>query len=252
MILNMKFNILFFFLFLKVYSQNKYTVASVSDKFYFEVYGKKQQYETDSRFYIENCKIRIYNKISKKLIQEVISDQFLFFIDKRSIQIKKGKLYEGNPILIYDFNFDGIDDLAISNFTNFYGGSNYDFYFYNKKSKTFIKDKQLSEICTEGQGLFRINKLKKRIRTEGRSAMSIYIWSVYEYIPQKKKFELKREVVSEYDEVPDLVKQESRPVDRYTDTKYQGKKIINKKKWVNYHDDKRYEKIRDNYCKNIW
>lgn len=248
----MKYKILFFFLFIKVYSQNKYIINNVSDKYYFEVYGKKQEHETDSRFYIENCKIRIYNKISKKLIQEVISDYFLFFINKRSIQIKKGQLNEDNPILIYDFNFDGIDDLAISNFTNFYGGSNYDFYFYNKKFKTFIKDKQLSEICTEGQGLFSINKLKKRIRTEGRSGMSTSIWTVYEYIPQKKKFELKREVVREYDQVPDLVKQESRPVDRYTDTKYQGKKIIKKKIWVNYHDDKRYEKIGDNYYKNIW
>lgn len=77
----MKFNIFFFFLFLKVYSQNKYTVASVSDKFYFEVYGKPEKIKIGcGRNEISNCKIKIFEKNNKKFLQEVNSDSLYLIL----------------------------------------------------------------------------------------------------------------------------------------------------------------------------
>lgn len=184
----MKFNILFFFLFLKLYSQNKYTVASVSDKFYFEVYGKPEKIKIGcGRNEISNCKIKIFQKNNKKFLQEVNSDSFIFDIKATKIVVSNSKFEDCNPILIYDFNFDGIKDLAIRNGNNMNDGSNFDFYFYDNKNKKFVKDEQLSTICKEGSGLFEINSFKRKIKVNDGEFMHSYT-TVYEYNSKLKTF----------------------------------------------------------------
>lgn len=184
----MKYKILFLFLMIKAYSQNKYVIDNISDKFYFEITGKliKNSFSCGKNE-MDDCKIKIFNKKDKKFLQEVISDVFMFDLKNNKVCINKVQLDNCNPIIFYDFNFDGMNDLAIRNGDNYQQGPNYDFYFYNNKNKKFLKNQQLSSICIEGSGLFKIDSNKKKIKLND-GGFQYNSTSIYEFNTKSNEF----------------------------------------------------------------
>lgn len=78
---------------------------------------------------------------------------------------------ENNSGVIFDdFNFDGIEDLALRNGNEgAYGGPSYDVFLSSATTKKFTKNVALTKLASENLGMFEINKEKKTIETFTKS-----------------------------------------------------------------------------------
>jgi hypothetical protein len=70
-----------------------------------------------------------------------------------------------------DFNFDGIEDLAVCNGRNGgYGGPSYNVYLFNKQTNKFSENKRLSRLTEGGYlGLFLVDTKKRELITLSKS-----------------------------------------------------------------------------------
>lgn len=78
---------------------------------------------------------------------------------------------ENNSGVIFDdFNFDGLEDLALRNGNDgAYGGPSYDVLLTVVPSKKFVKNAALTKLASENLGLFEVDKEKKTIETFNKS-----------------------------------------------------------------------------------
>ncbi|HEY0458573.1 MAG TPA: hypothetical protein VGC97_05425 [Pyrinomonadaceae bacterium] len=96
------------------------------------------------------------------------------FLSLEGKMVEKGDITEalGNDNLgVYftDYNFDGIEDLGVSN-GNYvpYGGVSYDVYLFSKAKGKFVKSEELSNLETENMSV-EIDKKLKIIETHTKS-----------------------------------------------------------------------------------
>lgn len=103
--------------------------------------------------------------------------------------------WEGNPVsekLLYtkqaaihigDFNFDGMDDVAICNgrYGN-YGARSYDVYLSSKSAGKFVHNESLSSLGQGYMGLFKVNKKKKTLSVYGKSGCCWHVEEEYKVI----------------------------------------------------------------------
>jgi len=85
---------------------------------------------------------------------------------------KPRSLYDDSYSLVFeDFNFDGIEDLAIRNGNNGgYGGPSYTVYLYNVKLNRFVENVSLSKLAEGGYlNLFFVDQKKKRLEAYSKS-----------------------------------------------------------------------------------
>jgi hypothetical protein len=92
----------------------------------------------------------------------------------------RGVYAEEYSIVFEDFNFDGMEDLAICNGRNGgYGGPSYTVYLFDENQKRFVRNRRLSKL-TEGvyYGLFQVDSSKKRLTAFWKSGCcSHQYWS---------------------------------------------------------------------------
>ncbi|MFW0717217.1 XAC2610-related protein [Pedobacter sp. N23S346] len=115
--------------------------------------------------------IMLYDKISGEEIQTFSSIDLDFSLtdkqDARIGWIDLGK-YQ-SPLIFGDFNFDGLEDLAIRNGNNgAYASPSYDVYL-SSKSRKFVLDKNFTKLASENLGMFDIDRKKKQISVEEKS-----------------------------------------------------------------------------------
>lgn len=73
-------------------------------------------------------------------------------------------------VVFDDFNFDGVEDLAIRNGNEGgYGGPSYDILLYVKAGELFYKSPALTKLASENLGLFEVNKKTKTLETFTKS-----------------------------------------------------------------------------------
>lgn len=127
--------------------------------------------------------VSLFDKSTDTLFQSVNSDNLCFYV-KGDVNSDDNftELYgEQSPLIFDDFNFDGYEDIAISNGNNgSYGMPSYDVYLYNSEAKQFTKDIKLTEIASTNLGMFRTEKSKKRIITYNKSGCCWHITTEYE------------------------------------------------------------------------
>ncbi|HEY8562186.1 MAG TPA: FG-GAP repeat protein [Pyrinomonadaceae bacterium] len=76
---------------------------------------------------------------------------------------------EHGGIYFSDYNFDGVDDLAVSNGNYLpYNGVSYDVFLYSKRQRRFVKNKALSALETEKMSV-RVNRKLRIIETETKA-----------------------------------------------------------------------------------
>jgi len=127
--------------------------------------------------------VSLFDKATDTLFQTVNSDNLCFYIKGDTNPTDNfTELYgEQSPLIFDDFNFDGYEDIAISNGNNgSYGGTSYDVYLYNTEAKQFTKDMKLTEIASTNLGMFRTEKSKKRLITFNKSGCCWHITTEYE------------------------------------------------------------------------
>ncbi|MBX7174116.1 MAG: hypothetical protein K1X72_24300 [Pyrinomonadaceae bacterium] len=82
-----------------------------------------------------------------------------------------------------DYNFDGMEDVAICNgrYGN-YGARSYDVYLSSKSAGKFVHNEALSELGQNYMGLFDVNKKKKTLSVYGKSGCCFHIEEEYKVV----------------------------------------------------------------------
>jgi hypothetical protein len=83
-----------------------------------------------------------------------------------------------------DFNFDGLEDLAVCNGRNGgYGGPSYDVFLFDRASRKFVASGRLSEL-TEGPylGLFFADRKKRRLTAHSKSGCCYHETDVFRLV----------------------------------------------------------------------
>lgn len=85
-------------------------------------------------------------------------------------------LYDDQSVVnVGDFNFDGMEDLAICNGPNgSYGGPAYNVYLSSRSAGKFVYSKEFSELG-EHLGMFSVDKKRKRLSTLDKSGCCYHI-----------------------------------------------------------------------------
>ncbi|MDQ6785239.1 MAG: hypothetical protein M3033_00270 [Acidobacteriota bacterium] len=97
---------------------------------------------------------------------------------------------ENNSGVVFDdFNFDGVEDLALRNGNDgAYGGPSYDVLLFSKAANKFVKSRELTKLASESLGLFTVDKKKRTIETFNKSGCCYHETTRYKIInnrPQK-------------------------------------------------------------------
>lgn len=101
-----------------------------------------------------------------------MSNMFLELGENKKPTANLIELYgENNSGIVFDdFNFDGVEDLALRNGNNgSYGGPSYDIFLFTRKANKFVESADLSSLASENLGLFTVDKKAKTIETFNKS-----------------------------------------------------------------------------------
>jgi hypothetical protein len=144
----------------------------------YEVGGASRAY--DVRFEVEKCdtdycygdlKVRLTKKGQKTAFQEFKLETDFTFHDDAHMKMSVIPYDRQGVIDFGDYNFDGLDDLAIQNGRDGgYGGSSYNIYIFSPRTKKFALDERFSALATGPySGMFTANKKKKVIEVFSKS-----------------------------------------------------------------------------------
>lgn len=125
-------------------------------------------------------------------------------------------LYDAQSVInIDDYNFDGMEDVAICNGTNgSYGGPSYNIYLSSRAAKKFVYSKPFSALA-EHLGMFTLDKQKKQLETFDKSGCCWHITERYSVIGGRP--------VKVFEEVEDATIQDETKVKLTTKTFVNGK-----------------------------
>jgi hypothetical protein len=140
---------------------------------------------TVNEFVNSNCSgpgtVTLYSKTTDNTFQTFQSDNLCFYIEGNSNPASGTELHGGeSPLIFDDFNFDGYEDLSISNgYNGSYGMPSYDVYLFSKSAGKFVKNSALTEIASVNLGMFATDKSKKKLRTFNKSGCCWHITTEY-------------------------------------------------------------------------
>ncbi|WP_145860247.1 XAC2610-related protein [Pedobacter suwonensis] len=148
--------------------------SSSQAQFKFLANNSSDQYK--AKIFVEKCEgnacsgkatIIIYEKVTDRET-DIFHSEDLDFGLIATQNAKLGWLELGKyqtPLIFGDFNFDGLEDLAIRNGSNgAYGSPSYDVYLSSKENK-FLKSEELTKLASENLGMFDFDKKRKQIAT---------------------------------------------------------------------------------------
>ena len=157
---------LIFLLCTGVFAQHKYELSGVPGySVRFEVSDCERDYCSG------DLKVRLSKKGSKAVFQEFrLQTDFSFWGD--APQTLSVIPYDKQGLISFeDYNFDGIDDLAIQNGRDAaYGEGSYNIYIFSPRTGKFVYDKRFSALATGPYtGMFSVNKKKRALENSSKS-----------------------------------------------------------------------------------
>lgn len=91
-------------------------------------------------------------------------------------------------VIFDDYNFDGIEDIAVRNGNNgAYNGPSYDVFLFSKTKNRFTENAALTELASNNLGLFKVNKKTKTLETFTKSGCCWHQTTRYKVINNKPK-----------------------------------------------------------------
>lgn len=119
------------------------------------------------------AKFEIFKKDATKPFQTInLENSYLELGEDQKPTANLIELYGMNNsgVVLEDFNFDSMEDLAIRNGNNgAYGGPSYSIYLYSQTTKKFVENKSLTILASENLGLFSVNAKTKTLETFNKS-----------------------------------------------------------------------------------
>ncbi|RLJ76709.1 XAC2610-related protein [Pedobacter alluvionis] len=141
-------------------------------QFKFLANNSSDQYK--AKIFVDKCEgnacggkatVIVYDKVTDREIDTFHSDGLEFGLTETQ-NAKLGWLELGKyqtPLIFGDFNFDGLEDLAIRNGNNgSYASPSYQVYLTSKENK-FLLSNELTKLASENLGMFDIDKKTKQI-----------------------------------------------------------------------------------------
>ena len=116
-------------------------------------------------------KVELFKKPARKSFQTFDFDSTAFSIDEAEM-VNAKMLYDSQSIVfLEDYNFDGMEDLAIRDGNNGgYGGPSYQVYLYSPKIKKFVHNDRFTDLNQSPYlGATEVDKKKKVLRTFSKS-----------------------------------------------------------------------------------
>ncbi|WP_177761214.1 XAC2610-related protein [Flavobacterium sp. I3-2] len=211
----LNFTILFCLMFISVHPQ-KIKLIDFSDRYSGELTIISDSNDNQE----ENATLLIYDNKLKKTVLETHA-----FVSEYDLEDKKVKTnvlefpYGEQSILIYDdFNFDGIDDIAVRvGYYSCYGGPAYNVYLAHKN--TFDFDEDFTDLAQSYCGFFITDSEKKQISTMTKSGCCWHQYNTYKV--ENNKPVLIESIEESYGTLGFLVD--------YTHSKLENGKMITKK-----------------------
>lgn len=161
---------------------------------------KKASKSFDVKIEIGNCEtdtcegegtIFLIEKGQKEVFQKIeMANIFLELGKDQKPTANLIELYgENNSGIIFDdYNFDGIEDLAVRNGNNgAYGGPSYSVFLFTKAKQSFVANASLTELASENLGMFKVNKRAKTIETLTKSGCCWHQTTRYKIVNNKPK-----------------------------------------------------------------
>lgn len=116
--------------------------------------------------------VELIKKSNKALVQKIeLANLFLELGDDRKPTANVIELYGDNSGIVFDdFNFDGIQDIALrAGNDGAYGGPSYDIMVFSPRQRKFVIHEKLTELASENLGLFRVDRKAKTLTTFNKS-----------------------------------------------------------------------------------
>ena len=133
----------------------------------------------------------LFKKNTRQTFQEFKLDDTSFMLgdnDKPSVNITR--LYdEQSAVSFADYNFDGVEDLALCDGTNGgYGMPSYQIYLFSPRAAKFILSQDFTELSQEGRlGMFELDRNRKRLRTLSKSGCCLHTTEEFAVINNRPK-----------------------------------------------------------------
>jgi hypothetical protein len=172
------FGLLALFLFCSpIFAQQNFELKNASK--YFDI--KIEVAKCEGGFCGGESKFSFYKKNSDKPYQVInLPDTQIQFDENGNAQANVSMLYDNQSVVnIDDFNFDGMEDVAICDGANgSYGGPSYQVYLSSKSAGKFIYSTAFSELGSH-LGMFTVDKKKKVLRIFDKSGCCWHVVEEY-------------------------------------------------------------------------
>lgn len=130
-----------------------------------------------------------YKKGGRSPFQVIDMDDTQFFLENDGTpEVNVNLLYDKQGVLnVDDFNFDGMEDVAICNGANgSYGGPSYSVYLSSRAARKFVYSKAFSELG-EHLGMFKVDKKRKVLSTFDKSGCCWHIYEEYDLVNNRPR-----------------------------------------------------------------
>lgn len=135
-----------------------------------------------------DAKFSIFKKGQRKPFQVVKTPTEFMIEEARRTNTKLMYDYQ-SAVFFEDYNFDGIEDLAIRDGNNGgYGGPSYQIYLFSPKSRKFVHNDPITDL-NQGEylGMMEVDKKKKVLRTFSKSGCCWHQTKEYAFINNRPK-----------------------------------------------------------------
>ncbi|MBX7062187.1 MAG: hypothetical protein K1X52_11045 [Pyrinomonadaceae bacterium] len=182
-----------------VFSQTSFDIKNASK--YFDV--KVEVATCDEHSCTGEAKFSFYKKNSPTPYQVIeLADTYVQLDDGKPL-VNVTRLYDDQSVInVGDYNFDGMEDVAICNGTNgSYNGPSYDVYLSNRRQKKFVYSEAFTLLGSH-LGMFEVNKKAKTLETFDKSGCCWHITERYKVVRDEpiKIFEMVEDATTGIDD----------------------------------------------------
>jgi hypothetical protein len=133
----------------------------------------------------------LLKKNQKRTFQTIImANSYLELGENQKPTANLIELYGMNNsgIIFADYNFDGIEDLAVRNGNDgAYNGPSYDVFLFSKTKNRFFENAPLTELASNNLGMFTVNKKTKTLETFTKSGCCWHQTTRYKVVNNRPK-----------------------------------------------------------------
>jgi hypothetical protein len=166
------------------------TFVFKSESKIYDVKVRVENCDEEEKTTICNSKAVFYllKKNQTQVLQAIeMPETYLSISDNKQRKGDLTELYgEGHGgVYFLDYNFDGVEDLAVSNGNYLpYGGISNDVFLYSKANGKFVRNKALSELETEKMSV-KVNKKLNIIETQTKSGCCWHEEAKYRFVKNR-------------------------------------------------------------------